>query len=53
MEIFIALAAGDQEFVDPKTGEKVKRPFYDGLIFHRIIKDNMISGRMPDRQRVR
>src|SRR5258708_5755029 len=47
VENFTGLAEGTKEFKDPKTGAKVKRPFYDGLIFHRVIPNFMIQGGCP------
>ncbi len=44
---FIGLAEGTKEFVDAKTREKVKRPFYNDVIFHRVIKDFMLQAGCP------
>ena len=43
---FVGLAAGEKEFTD-NTGKKVKRAYYDGLVFHRVIQDFMIQGGDP------
>ncbi|MDP6957945.1 MAG: peptidylprolyl isomerase [Planctomycetota bacterium] len=44
---FLDLAEGKKEFKDLKTGEQAKRPFFDGLVFHRIIDNFMIQGGCP------
>jgi peptidyl-prolyl cis-trans isomerase A (cyclophilin A) len=41
---FVGLATGEKEYTDPKTQKPSKAPFYDGTIFHRIIKDFMVQG---------
>jgi peptidyl-prolyl cis-trans isomerase A (cyclophilin A) len=40
----VGLSTGEKEYTDPKTGEKSTAPFYDGTVFHRIIKDFMVQG---------
>jgi peptidyl-prolyl cis-trans isomerase A (cyclophilin A) len=47
VENFVGLAQGTKEFRDPKTRQNARRPFYDGLIFHRVIPKFMIQGGCP------
>lgn len=43
VENFIGLATGRKTWTDPKTGVETNRPLYDGVIFHRVIKDFMVQ----------
>jgi peptidyl-prolyl cis-trans isomerase A (cyclophilin A) len=47
VENFIGLAEGSKEFVNPMTGKKEKRNYYDSLTFHRVIPQFMIQGGCP------
>ena len=43
---FVGLATGEREYTDD-TGRTNPTPFYDGLVFHRIIPGFMIQGGCP------
>jgi peptidyl-prolyl cis-trans isomerase A (cyclophilin A) len=47
VENFLGLAEGTKEWTDPRSGQKVKKPLYDGTRFHRVIPDFMIQGGDP------
>ena len=47
VENFVGLAQGTKEWTDPRSNKKVKQPYYDGIIFHRVIDGFMIQGGDP------
>lgn len=44
---FVGLAEGARSFVDFQRGHATKRPFYDGLTFHRVVAGFVIQGGSP------
>jgi peptidyl-prolyl cis-trans isomerase A (cyclophilin A) len=47
VENFVGLAEGTKEWTDPRAHKRVKQPYYDGVIFHRVIDGFMIQGGDP------
>jgi len=47
VENFVGLAEGTREWSDPRSNQKVRKPYYNGTIFHRVIDGFMIQGGDP------
>jgi peptidyl-prolyl cis-trans isomerase A (cyclophilin A) len=40
---FIGLAEGVREFRDPASAQRIKQPYYDNVIFHRVRRNGLIQ----------
>jgi len=47
VENFVGLATGRKAWKDPRTGQMVHRPYYNNVLFHRVIPNFMIQGGDP------
>ena len=47
VENFVGLAEGTKEWTDPRSDRQVTQPYYDGVVFHRVIENFMIQGGDP------
>src|SRR2546425_4550258 len=47
VENFVGLTEGTKNWTDPRTNQQVRKPYYNGIIFHRVINGFMIQGGDP------